>query len=579
MIGEPETYYYVSGTPVSVRRRDDLIAVKFRGIDSSSAAARSGVGTDVPGFGPPAVEDLWPGGEVLLRQLPGEIRSPEQQEALFRALNQRADVERASFVYELNPDDHWIATDQLVVQFRAAVSESDIAALNREYGVEQVERIPWLPRAYLLQVTPASPGDALSVANAYVESEQVVFAHPNFLRKYAHRIAVLQPDAALAARHWHLSAIQAFEAWQISSGNPDVVVAIIDDGTDLDHAAFPNQVGEHHNVIDESGDPRPPAEKAKHYAHGTACAGLAVGAPNQEIGTSGVAPGCQLMAIRMLDRVIPLTVEEKLEEALTEAEELTVRRALSVVEAYREARALQWASEHGADVISNSWGPPDGYAKFGKEFVPPSPREYRKKVKGAQEAHEAIRPTSVMREPETIRRHLKGDQHRLYTLIWQRFLASQMADARFDQTTVEIEAAPDNDSKALLLRAINTQLRFPGYRQLYEESRDNGEEEDEGKNPLPGLAADDALVLLDLLPEQHFTEPPPRYTEASLVRTLEENGIGRPSNVGSEKGRIGPFLSANPPGEGLSTIAPPASLLCWPSRKRRVGILAGVFFC
>jgi len=168
-------------------------------------------------------------------------------------------------------------------------------------------------------------------------------------------------------------------------------------------------------------------------------------------------------------------------------------------------------------------------SKFGKQFVPPSPREYRKKVKGAQEAHEAIRPTSALREPEAIRRHLKSDQFRLYTLVWQRFLASQMADAQFDQTTVEIEAAPASDPNALLLRAINTQLRFTGYRQLYEESRDNGEEEDEGKNPLPDLTADDPLLLLELLPEQRFTEPPPRYTEASLVRTLEEKGIGRPS--------------------------------------------------
>lgn len=168
-------------------------------------------------------------------------------------------------------------------------------------------------------------------------------------------------------------------------------------------------------------------------------------------------------------------------------------------------------------------------AKFGRQFVPSSPREYRKKVKGAQEAHEAIRPTSALREPETIRRHLKGDQFRLYALVWQRFLASQMADAQFDQTTVEIEAAPASDPNALLLRAINTQLRFTGYRQLYEESRDNGEEEDEGKNPLPDLAADDPLLLLELLPEQRFTEPPPRYMEASLVRTLEEKGIGRPS--------------------------------------------------
>lgn len=168
-------------------------------------------------------------------------------------------------------------------------------------------------------------------------------------------------------------------------------------------------------------------------------------------------------------------------------------------------------------------------AKFGRQFVPPTPREHRKKVKRAQEAHEAIRPTSVLREPEAIRRHLSNDQYRLYALVWHRFLASQMANAQFDHTTVEIEAAPPDDPNTLVLRAINMQLRFPGYRQLYEESKENGEEEDEGKNPLPDLAADDPLLLLDILPEQRFTEPPPRYTEASLVRTLEEKGIGRPS--------------------------------------------------
>ncbi len=167
-------------------------------------------------------------------------------------------------------------------------------------------------------------------------------------------------------------------------------------------------------------------------------------------------------------------------------------------------------------------------AKFGKEFVPSSAREYRRKVKGAQEAHEAIRPTSVLREPEAVRRYLNNDQTRLYTLIWQRFLASQMADAQFDQTSVEIKATPETDAQALLLRATNTQLRFAGYKQLYEEGKDNGEEEDEGKNPLPALSADDSLRLLDLFPDQHFTEPPPRYTEASLVKALEEKGIGRP---------------------------------------------------
>jgi DNA topoisomerase-1 len=168
-------------------------------------------------------------------------------------------------------------------------------------------------------------------------------------------------------------------------------------------------------------------------------------------------------------------------------------------------------------------------SKFGKQFVPASPRVYRRKVKGAQEAHEAVRPTSVLREPDALRSALSNDQYRLYTLVWQRFVASQMADAKFDQTTVEIEAKPSDDAEPLLLRATNTQVRFAGYRQVYEEGKDNGEEESLGTNPLPPLAETDPLRLLHLLPEQHFTEPPPRYTEASLVKALEEKGIGRPS--------------------------------------------------
>jgi len=167
--------------------------------------------------------------------------------------------------------------------------------------------------------------------------------------------------------------------------------------------------------------------------------------------------------------------------------------------------------------------------KFGADYLPPSARFYKKKVKGAQEAHEAIRPTSTYREPDALRRLLSRDQHRLYTLIWQRMVASQMADARYDVTTADIEARPTSGRSVYLLRATNTQLAFSGYRQLYVESRDDGDEEDVGKNPLPALAEGDALRLLALSPEQHFTEPPPRYTEASLIRALEENGIGRPS--------------------------------------------------
>jgi DNA topoisomerase-1 len=165
--------------------------------------------------------------------------------------------------------------------------------------------------------------------------------------------------------------------------------------------------------------------------------------------------------------------------------------------------------------------------RYGKNFVPKTARVYARKVKGAQEAHEAVRPTSVLREPNSLRTHLKPDQLRLYTLIWQRFVASQMADAVFDVTTVEIDARAA--SEAYLLRATNTQLQFPGFRQVYVEGRDEGEEEDEGSNPLPPLAAQNPLLLRELFPEQHFTEPPPRYTEASLVKALEEKGIGRPS--------------------------------------------------
>lgn len=167
--------------------------------------------------------------------------------------------------------------------------------------------------------------------------------------------------------------------------------------------------------------------------------------------------------------------------------------------------------------------------RFGAEFVPPAPRTYRTKAKRAQEAHEAIRPTSVMREPNVVRSVLNRDQLRLYTLIWQRFVACQMEDAIFDLTTIEIDAQPSDSSDKLRLRASESVLRFAGYRQLYEEMRDEaGEDEPEAKS-LPQLAPGDGLNLVDVRPEQHFTEPPPRFTEASLVKALEENGIGRPS--------------------------------------------------
>jgi DNA topoisomerase-1 len=167
--------------------------------------------------------------------------------------------------------------------------------------------------------------------------------------------------------------------------------------------------------------------------------------------------------------------------------------------------------------------------KFGKEFMPEQPRVFTRKAKGAQEAHEAIRPTSALREPERIKRHLTSDQFRLYQLIWQRAIASQMADALIDITSIDVHARPQDGGEPFLLRATASHLRFAGFRRVYYETRDDGTDEDADTRDLPELIAGDLLALLGLYPEQHFTEPPARFTEATLVKALEENGIGRPS--------------------------------------------------
>jgi DNA topoisomerase-1 len=181
--------------------------------------------------------------------------------------------------------------------------------------------------------------------------------------------------------------------------------------------------------------------------------------------------------------------------------------------------------------------------KFGDEFLPRIPRIYAKKVAGAQEAHEAIRPTSVFREPNAIKQYLDADQFRLYELIWKRFLASQMASAIFDTTAVDIRAnRPSTDDGRLtqglsvnppsdfLFRANGSVLKFNGFLAVYTESKDEPVDDgDEQNHQLPPLAKDDPLDLLGIYPEQHFTQPPPRYTEATLIKALEEHGIGRPS--------------------------------------------------
>src|SRR5688500_12810844 len=175
-------------------------------------------------------------------------------------------------------------------------------------------------------------------------------------------------------------------------------------------------------------------------------------------------------------------------------------------------------------------------ARFGKEFVPASPPKYAGKAPRAQEAHEAIRPTSPRREPESVKQYLSNDQFKLYRLIWQRFIASQMANAVFDQTTVDIGAgkASDKSPRPYTFRANGSVIKFEGFISVYREGRDAGDSEDEmDKGALPPLDEKELLDLLKLWPEQHFTQPPPRFTEATLVKLLEENGIGRPSTYAS----------------------------------------------
>jgi DNA topoisomerase-1 len=163
--------------------------------------------------------------------------------------------------------------------------------------------------------------------------------------------------------------------------------------------------------------------------------------------------------------------------------------------------------------------------KYGPKFLPPRPRTFTARARGAQEAHEAIRPTRTRREPALIKKYLNASQFRLYDLIWKRMVASQMAAALFDNTTVDIEAKNHRDHLLRTAASVNT---FPGFMTLYSESRDEAEDEN-GKKSLPPMKKGDELKLLGIFPEQRFTQPPPRYTEATLVKTLEQNGIGRPS--------------------------------------------------
>lgn len=160
--------------------------------------------------------------------------------------------------------------------------------------------------------------------------------------------------------------------------------------------------------------------------------------------------------------------------------------------------------------------------KYGQAYYPETPRQYIKKAANAQDAHEGIRPSSVMRTPEELKEYLSRDQYRLYKLVWERFVASQMSSAVMDTMTVDIAVGD------AMFRAAGSKVKFPGFMKVYVESNDEGTNADEEKF-LPPLAKDDVLRQDSIDPKQHFTQPPPRYSEARLVRALEEMGIGRPS--------------------------------------------------
>ena len=181
-------------------------------------------------------------------------------------------------------------------------------------------------------------------------------------------------------------------------------------------------------------------------------------------------------------------------------------------------------------VASSALGEARAYIlkRYGKEYLPEKPRVFTTKAKMAQEAHEAIRPTSIQRDPESLKDYLNRDQLGLYRLIWERMLASQMADALSDSTTVDISAHGRATSNVYLFRATGSVLKFPGFRTLYLESRDD-EAADEDRKLLPELGKGDPLECLKLGTVQHFTEPPHRFTEATLIKGMEEKGIGRPS--------------------------------------------------
>ena len=167
--------------------------------------------------------------------------------------------------------------------------------------------------------------------------------------------------------------------------------------------------------------------------------------------------------------------------------------------------------------------------EFGKNYLPEKPRIYQSKAKNAQEAHEAIRPTSLSRLPRDLSTVLNKNEIALYDLIWKRTIASQMESAKLENTSVDISSLDEKN----VFRATGQVILFDGFLKLYQESSDDDDDDNNSSSRLPKLNNSESLVSNSITPKQHFTDPPPRYTEASLVKKLEELGIGRPSTYAS----------------------------------------------
>ncbi|MDE3059952.1 MAG: type I DNA topoisomerase [Pseudomonadota bacterium] len=206
----------------------------------------------------------------------------------------------------------------------------------------------------------------------------------------------------------------------------------------------------------------------------------------------------------------------------------SAKKTMQLAQRLYEAGYITYMRTDGVTVSQEALSAARGYigGTFGQNYLPPAPRIYKTKAKNAQEAHEAIRPTDVTQTVQKLS-SLEPDQARLYELIWKRMVASQMENALYDQLIVDIAAG----DKQAVLRASGSVIRFDGFLKLYQEGRDDESEEEEAR--LPALKQDERLTAREITPEQHFTEPPPRYSEASLVKKLEELGIGRPSTYAS----------------------------------------------